>query len=649
MSFRDFIRNYPTTPVVIIFTLAVTLVSLKLGQVVAATVELCLGTVMSSIIILVERKDYASLKRSIDILSQSFKEGENASLASMPMPLVLCGENGHIIWFNSLFADKVICDTELTVRQVRHFIPDIKLKKDTDFTASFNGRLFAVSVSEAGDDFLLCFSDITDYRRTVEKLRDTRPTVIFISIDAIEDLSSSDNQNEASALVGEIERIIRDWFEQHGAVVRKSGEGKYFAVSEYSGYLLMRDNKFSVLEKVRDYRLGSFERSVSISCGIGLGEDLRQCEKNARKAHDMARGRGGDQVVINDGNKFDFFGGIVSGVASDNRVQARIVASSIRELIYNSDRVFIMGHKASDFDAVGAAIGMAETSEALGHKARVVIDNETTLAMPLVTSYISEAGEKLRGIIITAKRAVEEFNENDLLIIVDTMRKNLVDSSELLEKAHKYIVIDHHRQSVDAIEGSLLFYHEPNASSACEMVTELIQYTPNIDHISKSGAEALLAGIYLDTKSFTIRAGARTFEAAGFLKECGADTVTVRKLFDSTPEEKADTAAIIESAVIKNRCAFSICRKKDKSARIAASRAADELLGLKGVDASFVIYSQDDGSAISARSYGKINVQIIMEKLGGGGHFTMAAAQLPDTSPQYALEQIMEIAADKER
>ncbi len=643
MTFRDFIRSYPTTPVVIIFTLAVAAVSFRLGATVAAVIELCLGAVMSTVIILAERKDYSALRRSVDMLSQSVTESENATPASIPMPLVVCREDGQIIWFNSLFAERVIGDSELSVKQVRHFIPDIHLKNDTNFTASFNGGLYTVYVSPAGDDYILCFSDITDYRKALEKLHASRPTVILISIDAIEAFSSSEDQNELSALTGEVERLIFVWFERHGAIVRKAGDGRFFAVSEYSGYVKMRDDKFSVLEQVRNYRLGSLDKTLTISCGIGLGEDLRFCEKTARKALDMARGRGGDQVVINDGEKYDFFGGVVSGVASDNRVQARIVATSVRELIYHSDKVFIMGHKSSDFDAVGAAIGMAEASEALGHRARVVIDDETTMAMPLVSSYISEAGEKLRGIFISARRAESEFEDNDLLIIVDTMRKNLVESPELLDKAQKYVVIDHHRKSVDAIDGALLFYHEPNASSACEMVTELIQYTPNVGRVSKPGAEALLAGIYLDTKSFTIRSGARTFEAAGFLKECGADTVTVRKLFDSTPREKADIAAIVASAVIKNRCAFSISRQMDKFTRITASKAADEMLGLQGVDASFVIYSQDNGSAVSARSYGKINVQVIMEQLGGGGHFTMAAAQLPETSPRESLDKIMQI------
>ncbi|MCR5783281.1 MAG: DHH family phosphoesterase [Clostridia bacterium] len=598
---------------------------------------------MSSVIILAERRDFAALKRSVNMLSQSVIEGGSTTPASIPMPLVVCRKDGQIIWFNTLFAEQVIGNTELSVRQVRHFIPDIHLQYDKEFTASFNGKLYTVFVSPAGDDFILCFSDITDYRKTVEKLRASQPAVILITIDAIENFSASDNQNEFSALIGEVERIIRDWFERHGSVVRKVGEGRFFAVSEFSGYEKMRDDQFSVLEQIRNYRFGSFNKTLTISCGIGLGDNLRFCEKTARKALDMARGRGGDQVVINDGEKYDFFGGVVSGVASDNRVQARIVATSVKEFINHSDKIFIMGHKASDFDAVGAAIGMAEAAETLGHKARVVIDDETTMAMPLVSAYINEAGEKLRGIFISSTRAADEFDENDLLIIVDTMRKNLVDSPELLEKAQKYVVIDHHRKSVDAIEDALLFYHEPNASSACEMVTELIEYTPGVGRVSKSGAESLLAGIYLDTKSFTIRAGARTFEAAGFLKECGADTVTVRKFFDSTPREKADTAAIVASAVIKNRCAFSISRQMDKYTRITASKAADEMLGLQGVDASFVIYSQGNGSAISARSYGKINVQVIMEKLGGGGHFTMAAAQLPDTTPQEALNMIMQL------
>ena len=640
MKFKDFLRSYPTTPIVIVFALAVSAVSFRLGETAVAIVELALGAMLSAVLILAERRDFAALNKSVEFLSQQIAGTDGTSTSDLPLPVVMCRDDGSIVWYNQLFSEQVIGENELAVRRIRHFLPESKLQDNAIFNASLGGKTYELHVKAVivGDktEYLICFVDITGFWQTSLKYKASRPVVLLITIDDIDNVSSSVDQNEFSVLVNDAEKLIRAWLEKYRSVVRRINDGKFFSICEYEDFKSMQEDKFSVLKAVRELRIDGFDKTVTISCGVGLGAGLTESEKTARKSLDMARGRGGDQVVIYDGNEYSFFGGVVSGVASDDRVKARIVATSVRELIYHAGKVYIMGHKSSDFDAVGAAIGMAETVYALGRTAYVVYDSETTLATPLIDLYRKAVDPKLREMFISPDQALSDIRDNDLVIVVDTMRRNLVESPELLEKAKKSVVIDHHRMAVGTIDDSLLFYHEPNVSSACEMVTQLIRYIPNVTGVSKAAAEALLSGIYLDTKGFTMKTGAGTFEAAGYLRDIGADTVRVRKLFAYAPSEKTDIEKIAATAEFKYGCAFAVSAQNGKNTRVIASKAADELLNIEGVDASFVVYPNENGAAISARSYGKVNVQRIMEDLGGGGHFCMAGAQLDDSSVEDA-------------
>jgi c-di-AMP phosphodiesterase-like protein len=404
----------------------------------------------------------------------------------------------------------------------------------------------------------------------------------------------------------------------------------------------MIESKFSVLDTVRDFSYKKVS-GATLSIGVGKGEVMLDCDVLSKQALDMAQSRGGDQTAIKTNSEFEFFGGVSKGVEKRAKVRARIIASAIKELAEGSDCVLLMGHRFSDFDAVGACVGLCAAMHTLALKAFVVIDKSKTLASGLVNKLTAEGFENL---FVSPEEAENLITPKTLCIVADTHRPDFTESTSLLKKASNVVVIDHHRKNVDYITKAIIFYNEPGASSACEMATELIQYLLPGKQLDKSNAEALLSGIMLDTKNFTLRAGVRTFEAAAYLKGCGAEMFNVKKLFFGTlAENKIKNETIAKSAVYKG-CAISSVVSETEQIRIIASKAADEMLDIAGVKASFVLFSQDGVQNISARSYGELNVQIIMEILGGGGHQTMAAAQLKLSSVDEAVKALC-LAIDK--
>ena len=385
-----------------------------------------------------------------------------------------------------------------------------------------------------------------------------------------------------------------------------------------------------ILDRAREIQVND-RMNVTLSIGIGrTGKTIAESEEYARQALDMALGRGGDQAAIKNENGFQFFGGVSKGVERQNKVKTRIIASSLTEAVEQAADVYIMGHRNSDLDAVGACVGLAGVIRRMGKNAYAVIDKQTTLAGRLV-DYIYE---KEKGYMITTpSEAKEHFGERSLLIVADTHNPDIVDVPELLERADKVVVIDHHRKMINYIDKATIFHHEPYASSACEMVTELLQYFGDAGNISSVQAEALLAGIMLDTKNFTLRTGVRTFEAAAALRKLGADTVNVKTMFAESIECYRQKSELVASASLYRSCAVAIADKVMPNMRVAAPQAADDLLGVADVRAAFVIAkTANDEIALNCRSLGAINVQLIAETLGGGGHQTMAGAQFKDTN-----------------
>jgi c-di-AMP phosphodiesterase-like protein len=379
--------------------------------------------------------------------------------------------------------------------------------------------------------------------------------------------------------------------------------------------------------------------------GVGKNNNktLIESETDAKQALDMAQGRGGDQVVVKNGTEYEFFGGISGGTEKNNKVKTRVVANSILSIAGTSDAIIIMGHKFSDMDCIGAAAGLAGALKIAYPETeiRICTDIEQSLAKPIIKRLTDNLPDT-EELFITPEESAELITDASLLIIVDTNNKDILESPETYAAAKKIIVIDHHRQTTHYVDNALLFNIETYASSASEMVTEIIVYINDIKKLSSYYADALLSGIMLDTKNFIMKTGARTFEAAAFLRKLGADTVAVKKLFADDIESIKKRSRLIASAQVYKRCAIAVDEQADKDSRIASSQAADEMLGIAGADASFVVFKTAAGCSISARSLGALNVQIIMEKLGGGGHHTMAAAQLPDVTPEETRNRLIE-------
>ena len=643
MKLKDFLKLHPMFSVVVLFALMVSATSFYLDQYLIAVAELVLSVILAVIVFFAERNSFNDLKKTIGILnSYLYSEGEEQS-GNVPIPFVICSANGSVVWYNELFEKNILSGKSLSNRQINAFVPVAKLSegvKKGSFNARYDGKCYTVYISElnnsASSDYVLYFIDDTYYKNIVEEFENSKPVVMIVSVDSLDDMSSRITQNEFTTLLSEAERLIISWFTHYQCILRKTGDGRFFVVAEKNIFHLMKNNKFDILDSVRDNRIEGISEGLTLSIGISAGSKLSLCEEVARKALDMAKGRGGDQVVINDNGTYEFFGGVATGVESKNQVQSRTYASSFEELVKHSSNVLIMGHKNSDLDALGSAVGIYEAVRALGVEANVVIDSKSTMAYALYEHCVKKIGSEM---FITPAKATDKVSAETLVVVTDVMRPGLTECPEIIEKATKKVVIDHHRMSVDYMADSLLLYHEPNSSSASEMVTELIKYMPSKPELTRTAAEALLSGIYLDTKNFTLKTGVRTFDAAASLRDRGADTITVRKLFAATAEENAAVSAIVSSAEIRGSFAFARTYDNDPSVRLVAAKAADCLLDIENVDASFVIFPVNETDvAISARSYGRINVHIIMEKLGGGGHLTMAAAQLDNTTVEVADE-----------
>ena len=393
-----------------------------------------------------------------------------------------------------------------------------------------------------------------------------------------------------------------------------------------------KQKRFHILDDVREVKSVRNNMSATVSIGVGRGaKDVAESERWARQALDMALGRGGDQVAVKqEGDSYEFFGGLSKGVEKRDKVRTRVIAATLTDHVQASDQVFIMGHKNSDLDSVGSAVGMwAAIRKGLEKQAHIVINRNQTLAGPLVE--MTEAAYPGEEIFIPPLEAIQSATERSLLIVVDTHSVNFVESRDLLDRIPRVVVIDHHRMMVTHIKNALIFYHEPYASSASEMVTELAQYI-KASSIGGADAQALLAGIMLDTKNFVLKTGVRTFEASAYLRRRGADTVAVKKLFSDSLDTYKQKAQLVSGAEIYKGCAIATSNWEFEDLRIAAAQAADELLSIMGVKASFVLYRSGGDVSISARSLGDVNVQVILEEFGGGGHFTMAGAQLKNTT-----------------
>lgn len=558
-------------------------------------------------------------------------------LNTLEASTVVVDSSNKIIWYNSAFFKEIHKSSEAYGLD---FYKTIGISSD-DFgedgcaVSAVSGRLFRIVKCERVYDgtplSIFFFNDITEFTLLKEKYDDTRMSVVLIVIDNYEDLFSNAKESDKAHVQASIERLFEDFMSQTNGLLRKMSKDRFIAIVEEQHLRKIIDDKFKILDNARSITVDE-RLNVTLSIGVGQGAaSLLESEQFAKQSLDMALGRGGDQVAVKTENGFKFYGGVSKGIEKHSRIKTRIISTAMQELIHNCDTVFVMGHRYGDLDSVGAAAGLAGAINLIGSNAYVVVDHEKNLARPLINHLVAADHEAL---FVDEEEAVDRITEKSLLIIVDTHKRDILESVPLYERANHIIVIDHHRKNVNFIDNSVIFHHEPYASSASEMVAELIQYFKNLNKIPACLAEALLAGIMLDTKNFIMRTGVRTFEAAAYLKKMGADTIAVKELFSSSIDHYQKKARIVAGAELYGHCAVAVANAgiQGEVLRLIAPQASDELLNISDVDASFVIYDIGGVMNISARSLGNINVQVIMEKLGGGGHQTMAAAQLTGIS-----------------
>lgn len=568
------------------------------------------------------------------------------AMEHFPVAVAVAGEAGELVWNNLAFAARVCGERDHTGESVLQFtegksIQQILSHNGTD--VSYGSRRFTVFGAESGSSTILYFIDDTYYKETTQEYSESRPAVALILFDNREELARDATDEQEAQITAQVDNALQKWVAKTSGFLRKISGGRYLMIVQERNIRSFVENKFEILDEIRSIKLDE-RRSATISIGVGRGGgSLKECEAWARKALDMALGRGGDQAAVKQGETYAFFGGVSKGVEKRDKVRTRVIASALSDQIRISDCVLIMGHRYSDLDSVGASVGMwGAVTRGLGKPAYVVVNREQTLARVLVDNVEQAEGE---NVFISTEQAESVLTDNTLLIIVDTHSPDFVESRSLYEKAKRVVVIDHHRMMVSHISDAIIFYHEPYASSASEMVGELVQYLGE-EGIGRVEAEALLAGIMLDTKNFVLKTGVRTFEAAAFLRRKGADTVEVKRLFSNSIDTYKAKYQLVSCAEIFHQCAIAIAEDNFPDIRIASAQAADELLGVQGVRASFVLYPTEGEINISARSLGEVNVQVIMEELGGGGHQTMAAAQLKGVTVPEARDRLIAVLSE---
>lgn len=604
------------------------------------------ASVLSVIVIAEIILSFTSYSKRLAKLESYINNTENQALYNFENPVIIIDQNdkNEILWCNKEFNAQIMpeenavgTDAEKTLRLDMN-----KLISEGITKTEYNGKIYKINCvpvsSNQANMIYLSFTDISEFAELLLKYKRTRPTVVLMVIDNYEDVLQNFKESEKAHVSAAIQTLLEEFMSPTTGVLRKLNEDKFIAIIEEQHLNDIIVNKFNILDNAREISIGGKNNIITFSIGVGRdGETLEENEVFARQALDMCLGRGGDQAAVKTENGFRFFGGVAKGVEKKSKAKSRIISNALQEIISSNDDVYIMGHKFADLDAVGSGAGLAYAIRKIGKKAYFVVDFQKNLSQALVEKIL----DKYPDLIISTEEAEEQFSENSLLIIVDTHNTDLIESKKLFEWANQKVVIDHHRKTVNFISDAVIFHHEPYASSASEMVTEIIQYFKNLNSISQVIAESLLAGIMLDTKNFIMHTGVRTFEAAAYLRKNGADTVKVKSLFTSSISSYKKKSALISSAEIINKCAIAAAENDIPDVRIIAPQAADELLGIQDVNASFVIYKTGNITNISARSLGIINVQIIMEKLGGGGHQTMAAAQLENTSIDRAKSMLL--------
>ena len=660
---QGLLRAYLTWPLImaailVISNLSAALVSPQAGAAMAGFTFV--GVLIAGWLLLYSRRQIlAGLVR----FSSEYSEVQDQLLREMSVPYVLADEEGRILWANREF-ENLIREDKGHHKFLSSFFPELnantfyKVEDDTSLHTEFGGRFYEVGIrSILIDDsaqirlgmdhfngtrmygiFLFDETQLLTYEQELDR---RKPVVGLIYLDNYDEALESVEAVRRSLLAALIDRKITKYIDRMEGIVKKLEKDKYFFVIQQKYTDELRDNRFSILEDVKTVNIGN-DMAVTLSIGIGMnGGTYLQNYDYARAAIDMALGRGGDQAVVKDADRIRYYGGKSQQVEKTTRVKARVKAHAMRELMDTKDKILVMGHRIGDMDCFGAAVGIWRIAQAFNKKSRIVVNDVNSSVRPIMAKFRGNP-DYPEDLFTTAEEAAEWADSNTMLVVVDVNRPSITEAPDLLKKISTIVVLDHHRQSAELIQNATLSYVEPYASSACEMVAEILQYIGDGIRVKPLEADAMYAGIMIDTHNFMNQAGVRTFEAAAFLRRNGADVVRVRKLLRDKPEDyRAKAAAIQNMEIYKGAYAISECPADGlESPTVVGAQAANEMLDITGIKASFVITQINDTVFYSARSIDEVNVQVMMEKLGGGGHRTIAGAQVKEISTAEARDRL---------
>ncbi len=574
------------------------------------------------------------------VLRENFSIPQNLTL-----PYAVLDIRGHILMYNKPFTEVFpnISDADEIIEKLRknsnakegEIIPI----GERYFQAALNHCEVVEESGAVGDVLTLILTDVTKTCVLEQQIQERETVVGMILLDNYDDVLDSIDENRLPILSALIDRKFNQIAAFADGVIKKLEKDRYIFLLSKGSLEKFREKKFEPFNEIKEISVGE-HIPVTISMGIGIGgSSLETAMQNAKAAVDLALGRGGDQVLIKDGEKYLFFGGKSAEIHRNARIRARVKADALMELMADASDILVMGHKQADLDSLGSCIGVYAMAKSIGKKCNIVMD-KISVGVERLCEKMQESG-KYHGVIIDGVDAMRLISDKTLLIIVDTHRESMVDSRQILMAAKKVVVFDHHRKSTDFIEDAVLIYHEPYASSTSELITEMIQHMDKKLKLQQVEADALLAGITVDTKNFCIKTGAMTFESAAFLRRNGADSIRVRLLFQNDMDAyKAKATVVRDAELYRDSIAISVCPSGIKNATLIVAQAADDLMNVTGIQASFVCCDMNNIIYISARSFGEINVQRIMEKLGGGGHLTVSGAQLQDCTIEQAKERI---------
>ena len=635
----------------------------------AGTTMLLVSIFYSAIIIVAYLTEKKKIKEEILEFAAEYGTVQKHLLTNFQLPYAVLDENGRFLWMNETFSEKTGEDTAYR-KSIANLFPELSretLEKITEtpekIRVKHQDRIYDAVLqkmdlksenTKGSGDFAMMLGgtlisvmlfDETAHEKLKKAFNDQKLVTGLIYIDNYDEtIDSLDDDVKKSLIRAIIDRKIGKYFREADAIIRKTDSDKYFIIFQQKYLKKLEENKFSILDDVKNTKVGN-DREVTLSIGIGKGaKTYSQSAEYSRAAIDLALGRGGSQAVIKSKNHVYYYGVRGKEVEKSTRVKARVKAQALREMMETKDSVIVMGHQITDVDALGAAVGVYCAARELGKKCQIVLNTITTSLRPLVDKFTPEDGYP-EDMFITSERAVELVNDNTLVMVVDTNRPSYTECPQLLERSASIVVFDHHRQGSERIENPILSYIEPYASSACEMIAETLQYFSDRMQLAPQEADCIYAGILIDTNNFMTKTGVRTFEAAAYLKRSGADVTRVRKLLrEDMATYKARAEVVRHAEVYRGSFAISVCQTEDvESPTIVGAQASNELLNIVGIKASFVMTEFKGKIYVSARSIDEIDVQLIMERLGGGGHLNVAGAQISDASVDEVRQRIKDI------